>query len=98
MKVAISLEDSNKFLDRRTGKYKRLGFREYLISFNPILQEGWSVMRTYEQNRDNDCALDVIQFVQTADENYPSYRTLAQAKAWIRSVGGKHVKHNNSSY
>ena len=98
MKVAISLEDSNKFLDRRTGKYKQLGFREYLISFNSILQEGWSVMRTYEQNRDNDCPLDVIQFVQTAEGDYPSYRTLAQAKAWISSVGGKHIKHNNSSY
>jgi hypothetical protein len=96
--VKINFQDNSEFLDQRTGKYKELGFREYLISFNSILQQGWSVMRTYQQNRDSDCPLEVIRFVQTADENYPSFRTLAQTKAWIRSVGGKHVKHYNSSY
>jgi hypothetical protein len=96
--VKINPYSLGEFLDQRTGKYKELGFREYLISFNYTLQEGWSVMRKYQQNRDSDCPLEVIQFVQTADENYPSFRTLTQAKAWIRSVGGKHVKHYNSSY
>ena len=94
----INFENEEKFLDQRTGKYKKLGFREYLISYNYAQKYGWSVLRVYEQSRINDCSIDIIRRVETAQGDFPCFNTLAQAKAWIRSVGGKHVKHYNSSY
>jgi len=87
---------TNKYLDLITNEEKTLGFGEYLISkgFN----DGWSVLSKHEVERPNDCPAEIIKCVETKDGDSVSFETLAQAKAWIRSVGGKHVKHYNSSY
>lgn len=85
-----------EFYNHNTNKFESLGGLEYLLTQH--YYDGWTVLASLEVPRPWDFSFHIIGPIGDENGDPMVFKTLKEAKKWIKSVNRKHVRHYNKSY